>query len=246
MRVGYPPVDHTSSLTVDADLDFNGVYQVKALAAPAATEALRKGSKDITNAEVSDSAALARSKLDFGAGLVDNDVATTNKDGAAATPSLRTLGTAATQAAAGNHTHTLSDDITGSAVSAIALAGSSGTGSSSYINLTTGQEVDLAAKTLIYAANSTTLAVGVYYGYNAATNSFKLRLYMGGVQVAESGYLPIDDTINIIKGTKSLVGSNECKLSVKNYNAGTQSLYWYDYSATHPLTAAIIAGSVKL
>ena len=38
--------------------------------------------------------------------ITDTDVAAANKDGAAGTPSMRTLGTGATQAAAGNHTHT--------------------------------------------------------------------------------------------------------------------------------------------
>jgi hypothetical protein len=40
--------------------------------------------------------------------IVDGDVAAANKDGASATPSLRTLGTGAAQAAAGNHGHTTS------------------------------------------------------------------------------------------------------------------------------------------
>lgn len=43
---------------------------------------------------------------DIGDGLItDADIATTNKDGATGTPSLRTLGTGALQAAAGSHTH---------------------------------------------------------------------------------------------------------------------------------------------
>lgn len=37
--------------------------------------------------------------------IVDNDVAAANKDGAAGTASMRTLGTGSSQAAAGNHTH---------------------------------------------------------------------------------------------------------------------------------------------
>src|SRR3982751_6486240 len=37
--------------------------------------------------------------------ITDTDVAAANKDGAAGTASMRTLGTGATQAAAGNHTH---------------------------------------------------------------------------------------------------------------------------------------------
>ena len=53
----------TSELTVDEDLDFLTLYQAIRLATPAAVEALRMGEKDITNAEVSDSAAIAESKL---------------------------------------------------------------------------------------------------------------------------------------------------------------------------------------
>ena len=41
--------------------------------------------------------------------IVDGDVATANKDGASGTPSMRTLGTGAAQAAAGNHGHALTD-----------------------------------------------------------------------------------------------------------------------------------------
>jgi hypothetical protein len=37
--------------------------------------------------------------------ITDTDIAAANKDGTAATPSLRTLGTGAQQAAAGNHGH---------------------------------------------------------------------------------------------------------------------------------------------
>lgn len=63
MQISQPPVTSLSSLVVDSDLDFQGTYQVKNLAAPASGEALRKGNKDIANAEVSDSAAIAQSKL---------------------------------------------------------------------------------------------------------------------------------------------------------------------------------------
>lgn len=40
-------------------------------------------------------------------GITDGKIATANKDGTAATPSMRTLGTGAQQAAAGNHGHTV-------------------------------------------------------------------------------------------------------------------------------------------
>lgn len=45
------------------DIDFNSLYQCSKLALPAANEALRKGNKDIANAEVSDAAGIAEAKL---------------------------------------------------------------------------------------------------------------------------------------------------------------------------------------
>lgn len=44
--------------------------------------------------------------------IVDADVAAANKDGLATVPSMRTLGTGATQAAAGNHTHPAPGNVT--------------------------------------------------------------------------------------------------------------------------------------
>lgn len=71
----------------------------------------------IVNADVNAAAAIAYSKLDLANSIVtgdivngtitDSDVNAANIDGTAGTPSLRTLGTGAQQAAAGNHTHTM-------------------------------------------------------------------------------------------------------------------------------------------
>lgn len=66
MRIQQPPVSKSSELTIDGDIDLLTTYQVKRLAAPASGEALRKGNKDITDAEVSDSAAIALTKLGWG------------------------------------------------------------------------------------------------------------------------------------------------------------------------------------
>ena len=57
----------------------------------------------ITGSQVKDSS-LAGSDVQDGS-LTDADLAAANKDGAAGTPSLRTLGTGAQQAAAGDHSH---------------------------------------------------------------------------------------------------------------------------------------------
>ena len=45
--------------------------------------------------------------------ITDVDIAAANKDGIAGTPSMRTLGTGAQQAAAGDHTHSGTGDIIG-------------------------------------------------------------------------------------------------------------------------------------
>jgi hypothetical protein len=56
----------------------------------------------IVNGDISAVAAIAYSKLALASSIVHGDIAAANKDGAAATPSMRTLGTGSAQAAAGN------------------------------------------------------------------------------------------------------------------------------------------------
>jgi hypothetical protein len=88
-----------TEITIQAD-DFTLVAAPKWTTARAITL-----SGDITGTSPAwdGSGALAFSGTAIGAGvIVDADVAAANKDGLAATPSLRTLGTGATQAAAGN------------------------------------------------------------------------------------------------------------------------------------------------
>ena len=63
-----------SNVIVDSDLDMDGTYQVKDLASPASGEALRKGEKDIANAEVSDSAAIVYSKLSLATSVAIGDL----------------------------------------------------------------------------------------------------------------------------------------------------------------------------
>ena len=75
MRVTKGIVSLISDIVIDSDIDMLTLYQVKRLASPASGEALRKGNKDIVNAEVADAAAILRSKLNFGDGLVNADIA---------------------------------------------------------------------------------------------------------------------------------------------------------------------------
>jgi len=87
----------------DATTSSKGIVQLAGdLAGTAASPQIAAGA--IVNADVSASAALAYSKLALTGSIVDGDVAAANKDGVAATPSMRTLGTGAQQALAGNAT----------------------------------------------------------------------------------------------------------------------------------------------
>jgi len=70
--------------------------------ASGASIAQSKLNLSIANAQVAAGAAIAYSKLNLTGAIVDADVAAANKDGAAGVPSMRTLGTGASQAAAGN------------------------------------------------------------------------------------------------------------------------------------------------
>ncbi|GAJ02296.1 unnamed protein product, partial [marine sediment metagenome] len=63
MRIGAPTADKLSQLVVDADVDFLTLWQAKGLASPADGEALRKGSAEITNAEIAVGAAIVYAKL---------------------------------------------------------------------------------------------------------------------------------------------------------------------------------------
>ena len=56
----------------------------------------------IVNGDIASAAGIVYSKLNLTGSITHNDVASANKDGTAGTPSLRTLGTGATQACAGN------------------------------------------------------------------------------------------------------------------------------------------------
>lgn len=71
MKVTRGRVATSSEITVDEDLDFLTLYKLLRLSAPASGGALRKGNKDIANAEIADAAAIAYTKLAL-TGLIRN------------------------------------------------------------------------------------------------------------------------------------------------------------------------------
>ncbi len=119
------------------------------------------------------------------------------------------------------------------------------------VSVGAGTDLDLATLTQTYAANS--LAEG--YGYALVTaayagaNIFKLRLYMGGVQVAESAYIATTAfDMPTVNGNKALSGSNIVKISVHNYGASAYSVAPCGVSTVSGCTycAGVFAGSVKV
>lgn len=61
----------SSEITIDGDLDMKGEYQVEDLDAPTTSQALRKGKKDVTNNEISDTANIALTKLAITLGIIN-------------------------------------------------------------------------------------------------------------------------------------------------------------------------------
>lgn len=157
------------------------------------------------------------------------------------------VGTGAAQVAAGDHTHTLSDDVTGDAKTTI-----TGTASAPFfradVDVGAGADYDLASKILSFATVSRAVAVGIMAGLGKGADYFKLRLYMGGVQAAESAFIPTDWDIYSLVGIRALSGSQECKLAVHNYSGASETLRISPVatSSGSPVAAFIGIGSIKI
>lgn len=138
----------------------------------------------------------------------------------------------------------LAEDILGEASTAEIATSSSGWFNT--YNITTVTEVTLATKTQAYDASS--LAVGVAWGNLgfAQANAAKVRLYMEGVLVAESAFIPIGPVNYAVLGTRALSGSQTCSIRVYNSFGATKALWlggvWEDGAAA----AGIAVGSIKL
>lgn len=166
-------------------------------------------------------------------------------DQAAGTGSLRTLGGGAVQAAAGNHTHTLNDDTSGSAVGGTAT-GSSGTYYRYTQYLSSLQTATIATTTPNFQAGSLAFGVGSFHGRGGP--EVVLQLIMGGVQVAQSGGLSAaEDRVLVVKGFRALSGSQACYIRLKNTHTSLQRYFNnFAYVANVRKAGAIGVGSVKI
>ncbi len=124
----------------------------------------------------------------------------------------------------GTYLSTPAEDMTGSTIDATA-APTSLTSYKKSTSIAAGGDLDVVSNTSTYAAGDLAVAVGMAMCASDGANSVKLRLYMDGVQIAESAYLlNTDFTLFSLAGTKALSGSKVCKLSAHNYAVGAQTL----------------------
>jgi len=108
----------------------------------------------------------------------------------------------------------------------------------------------LASITETFDTSSFAVAAAFLHGRcDIANNAFKARLYMGGTQVAESGYLRKTSegwSAIMLKGTRALSGSQTVKLTVYNYGATGLVLYiGYTDVQGHQAMSGVVVGSVK-
>lgn len=167
---------------------------------------------------------------------VDADLAVGNiKDGVTIFGFLGTLST------------TLIEDILGSAV---ATATSDTLHSTAYrllVSVGAESDLDIATKTQTYDASSMAVAVGFSVASPGSVDDIKLRLYMDGVQIAESAYFTVNTYLTIILvGTRALSGSTICKIALHNYNVAGKTNGFVTWATGEPYPAGIGIGSIKI
>ncbi len=148
----------------------------------------------------------------------------------------------------GTYLSPISQDLVASAVATGVTGTSAGTLYRYMPDVAAGAELDLATTTNTFASNS--LCVGAGFAYCACndSNQIKLRLYMGGVQVAESSFLAVAFTTYPIAlvATKALSGSKIVKISAHNYGVATKQFHLPGgYNNTDIGGASVAVGNVK-
>lgn len=171
---------------------------------------------------------------------VDTDLAVGNiKDGETIFGFLGTF-----EGAAG----ALAVDTSGYAESSLARDGFVSAAAINYKDISAGGDLDIVSVTPTFDASSLAFGAGIFYSSCDTASKMKIRLFMGGVQVAESAYLtaPSPPEMENVSGFRALSGSQICKLTAHNYGAGTQQ-YRSVVDTGAPLeTQGIAVGSVKL
>ncbi|MBU0791545.1 MAG: hypothetical protein KKC55_13825 [Gammaproteobacteria bacterium] len=157
------------------------------------------------------------------------------------------VGSAATEVAEGDHTHTISEDFASAVGCTLTAAG----GSDNYfksIAVAAADDYDVATTTQTFAADTLAGAMAWVHGDASIASQMKLRLIMGGTQVAESGYMPYGDATNLaIAGTWALSGEWDIIARLHNYHVSTANNWTFATKSTgEPAPAAVAVGSVYL
>ena len=140
----------------------------------------------------------------------------------------------------------LTEDITADGITTDTGSSPGGKYLSKSLSATT--EYELCTTTDTYAAGS--LAVGVAFlgAREVFGDSVKYRLYMDGVQMAESGFIVVNGSVMVLVATKALSGSTIVKGTVYNYSGSTRTLQYGiagGGGAPAPCPAAVGIGSIK-
>lgn len=148
----------------------------------------------------------------------------------------------------GTYVSTLAQDTSG--LNTYALDIDSQAGGYAVENVGAGADLTVASVTPTFNANS--IAIAVSFGsFNRQGTTMTARLYMGGVQMAESGNLPSgagNRGPSVMVGFRALSGAQVCHLAIHNYD-GVPSAMWIHgggNNGTLGSGAAIGVGSIKL
>ena len=171
--------------------------------------------------------------------------------GAGSDPTEIGIGTGANDVAAGDHTHTLANDVNGYTKSSVATLGAGAMAPVfNYQEITGGGNLTLASKTLSVASNSRQYITAFSGGLSAFSGTvFKQRFYVDGVLVSESAYLPVQSSSANIANeyTGALSSGNRTAYTSIHNHSTTQNvlLLGEDVGVNYEL-AVVFFGSIKI
>ena len=140
----------------------------------------------------------------------------------------------------------LAEDVEGDNTSAT-NCDSTGTYGNKFLSIVDGADLTMATKTLNFDANSLAFAVGCVNCNASSADALKLRLFMGGVQMQETGFIPDAVTRNdLCRDFKALSGAQTCYISIHNSFGSAVSARFYSMNTISKIPAMIGVGSVKL
>lgn len=149
----------------------------------------------------------------------------------------------------GTYTAAPAQDIVGSGASSYGC--STGTNAIYYRTDNIGASGDLQPilLTQTYTAGSLAEAFGYILAYADTASKLKMRLFMGGTQVAESAYIATTPIFQLITlyGNAALSGSKDVLITIHNYDTGTQVVTTCGVSTSSgcSMVCGVFACSVK-